>query len=174
MTIGNNDIFTYLSSICVSIDQQLGNRSLNLSAEIGNMPKFRKKAAKKDNAILLLALHTLFLNLERAIARRITITRIDKLFDVKRAFVPLLAAMAIVDGEADQQMEAMGASEAKVLKSLKVDEVERRHPYIKGSNTELPPPGYDSCTFCGHNFVDSAPVNKGNREKTRRFWRNIK
>ena len=83
MTVGNNDIFTFLSSICVSMDQQLGNRSLNLSAEIGNLTKFRKKAAKKENAILLLVLHTLYLNLERVIARRVKVTRIEKLFNVK-------------------------------------------------------------------------------------------
>ena len=174
MTVGNNDIFTFLSSICVSMDQQLGSRSLNLSAEIGNLPKFRKKAAKKENAILLLALHTLYLNLERAIARRVKITRIDKLFNVKQAFRPLIAVMTIVDGEADQQMEAMGASEAKVLKSLKVDEVEWRRRYMKGSDTELPPPGYGSCPFCGHDFVDSAPVNKGNRAKNQEILREYK
>ena len=101
-TVVNKDIFSYLSSICLSIDQQLGDRSLNLSVEIGNLPKYRKKAAKKENAILLLALHTLFLNLERAIARRVKVTRIDKLFNVKQAFRPLLAVMVIVDGEADQ------------------------------------------------------------------------
>ena len=46
-TVGSKYIFAYLSSICVSIDQQLGDRSLNLSVEIRNLPKYRKKATKK-------------------------------------------------------------------------------------------------------------------------------
>ena len=67
-------------------------------------------------------------------------------------------------------MEAMVALEAKVLRSLKVDEVEWRRSYMKGSGTELPPPGYGSCPFCGHNFVDQAPINKGNRVKIKIYF----
>ena len=85
-------------------------------------PSFEKKTSKKDNAILLLALYSVFLNLERAIAKRVKVTCIDKLFNVKRAFKPLLAVMKIVDGYADQELEAMTSSKAKCLNSLTVSE----------------------------------------------------
>ena len=60
ITVGNKSIMSYLSLICVSLDQQLGERSLDLSAEVGSLPKFRKKASKKEHAILLLALYSVF------------------------------------------------------------------------------------------------------------------
>ena len=68
MTVGNKDILSYLSYICVLLDQHFDERLLNLSVEVGNLLKFCRKVSNKENTILLLAMYS-FLNSKRAILR---------------------------------------------------------------------------------------------------------
>ena len=55
-----------------------------------------------------------------------------------------------------------------MLKLLKVEEGEWCRLYMKGHGTQVPPPGYGTCPFCQHDFVDSDPVNIEIGKKNRR------
>ena len=96
---------------------------------------------------------------------RSKVTKIDRLFNVKWAFKPLVAIMKIVEGGADQQLELMTCSKKKVLRGVKVDEVEWRCRHMKGKDVHIPPAGYGTCPFCNHGYVDVSAVNVENTKR---------
>ena len=165
-TIGNPTIHSHLSLISVLLDQELGKKSLNLGIELGKLPTFRKKGAKKEHAVVILALFSLYKNIVKAIDLRENTTRIDKWINIKIAFKELNAIMKVVDGEAEQVVDDLSTS-TKSLKSLKVNEEEWKRRYMKCRNTKMPPKGYGCCVFCNHDFIDVPPVNVDNAEKNK-------
>ena len=62
---------------------------------------------------------------------RSKVARINRLFNVKRAFKHLVAIVKIVEEDADQQLELMTCSKKKALKGVKVDRVEWRRRHMK-------------------------------------------